>query len=238
MFVPKVARSGFIKKPWGWEYILIESKSVLVSYLSIDPMKSTSLHCHPTKITGYIVLDGSVEVEFLSGFKDFIAGDSVNFRPGLFHRTTAGLNGAIVLEIESPADKMDLVRLEDFSGRSDSQYETELCALNDEVYNIYIMYKEVLESAVSEPQDLLLGTCMVSCFHMEANDFIESMPNETIFSVIDKAIPMKNSLGSKSQVNLIDLGNVATVSVLKRLLPVLDFSGKYRFLTVNKIKPS
>lgn len=222
----------FVKKPWGWEFTLLESKDVLVSYLNIDPNKSTSLHCHPTKITGYIVLEGEVEVEFLSGFKIFQHGDSVNFRPGLFHRTTAGIDGALILEIETPANKRDLIRLEDSSGRSDSKYETDLCNFSNEMFQNYINLTEKLTIWTDTMQNLRMGRCLVSCFNMSSEEFLNVADDRTVFTVIDRGISIKKSFNSSPGSNLINVGNVTTVKTLKRMLPVLDFEGKFRFLTV------
>jgi len=123
--------SPIVKKPWGWETVIFTSPDVMISFLFMKANASTSLHCHPNKRTGYVVLAGEVEVEFLAGNKRYVKGDRVNFRPSLFHRTKALGEDAFILELESPPDKLDLVRLEDPSGRKDSRYETSLASVND-----------------------------------------------------------------------------------------------------------
>ena len=55
-----------VRKPWGFEYPLIETDEVGLWFLNLDPGASTSLHCHPKKKTGLVVLSGEVEVDFLN----------------------------------------------------------------------------------------------------------------------------------------------------------------------------
>ena len=39
-----------ISKPWGYEYVIHRvKKNLSVTYLNINPGKSTSLHCHTKK---------------------------------------------------------------------------------------------------------------------------------------------------------------------------------------------
>jgi len=113
-------------KPWGNEYVVCKNKTSSVTLLNIKYNHKTSLHCHPLKKTGFIILEGKVEVQL--GFYDkiILRGPSkLMIRPGLFHSTkTVSKKGATVLEIESPVDKDDLVRFEDDYGREDSPYES------------------------------------------------------------------------------------------------------------------
>ena len=87
--------------------------------LKIKKNHKTSLHCHPKKKTGFIVLDGKVEVEL--GFYEKVklkAPSKLMIRPGLFHSTKAlSKNNATILEVETPINKNDLVRFKDNYGR-------------------------------------------------------------------------------------------------------------------------
>ncbi len=113
-----------VSKPWGYEYLAYQNEKVALWFLYIGHDQQTSMHCHPNKTTGLILLDGEAEISFL--------GDSFNLKPvsktmirkGLFHSTKAtSENGACVFEIETPVDKHDLVRLEDKYGREGNPYE-------------------------------------------------------------------------------------------------------------------
>lgn len=113
-----------VRKPWGYEYPIFESDQVGLWFLCIEPGQSTSLHCHPRKKTGLVVVGGAVEVSFLNDSTTLGPADRVMIRPGLFHRSTAGSESeSLLLEIESPRDKEDLVRFADNYGRESMPYE-------------------------------------------------------------------------------------------------------------------
>ena len=50
-----------VKKPWGFEYTIFRNLNKLaITYVNILPKKQTSLHCHPSKKTGFIILSGNL----------------------------------------------------------------------------------------------------------------------------------------------------------------------------------
>ena len=114
-----------VTKPWGSEYIACENNTTATWLLKIKKNHKTSLHCHPKKKTGFIILDGKVEVEL--GFYEKVklkAPSKLMIRPGLFHSTKAlSKNNATILEVETPIDKNDLVRFKDNYGRENRSYE-------------------------------------------------------------------------------------------------------------------
>ena len=115
-----------VKKPWGHEYLMYESDKIGLWYLHIKHGKSTSLHCHPGKKTGYILLAGEAQVSFLNDSTTLGAISKLMLREGLFHSTKAlSEEGIHVLEVESPPDKTNLVRLDDAYGRKEQPYEGE-----------------------------------------------------------------------------------------------------------------
>ena len=115
---------NIVKKPWGYEYLVYENENVGLWFLYIAPGQSTSMHCHPKKTTGLVVLDGEVEISFLADKRQLKSLDKVMIRRGLFHSTKAiSDKGAFIFEIETPVDKQDLVRLEDLYGRASKPYE-------------------------------------------------------------------------------------------------------------------
>ena len=113
-----------VKKPWGYEYLAYENENVGLWFLYIAPGQSTSMHCHPKKTTGLILLDGEAELSFLADSRIIKSLDKVMMRRGLFHSTKSLSNfGSYIFEIETPVDKLDLVRLEDKYGRELKPYE-------------------------------------------------------------------------------------------------------------------
>ena len=108
----------------GVRYLAYENENVGLWFLHIAQNQSTSMHCHPKKTTGLVVLDGEVEVSFLADKRQLTSLDKVMIRRGLFHSTKAiSEQGALIFEIETPVDKQDLVRLNDQYGRVSKPYE-------------------------------------------------------------------------------------------------------------------
>jgi mannose-6-phosphate isomerase-like protein (cupin superfamily) len=115
---------NIVKKPWGYEYLAYENEHVALWFLHIKHTHSTSLHCHPKKTTGLILLDGKAEVSFFNNSTKLHPGEKIMIRKGLFHSTKAtDEKGAFVFEIETPVDKQDLVRFRDNYGREGKPYE-------------------------------------------------------------------------------------------------------------------
>jgi mannose-6-phosphate isomerase-like protein (cupin superfamily) len=107
-----------VNKPWGQEYLLFQNDDVAIWHLTIDPYQATSMHSHPNKKTGLVILDGAAKVSFLSGHEKLFCGEKVMIRQGVFHRTMSMTSSPLhLLEIETPVDKCDIVRLEDYYGR-------------------------------------------------------------------------------------------------------------------------
>ena len=52
-----------VNKPWGNEYLRDGCQWSATLCLQLDYDKKTSLHCHPNKKTGFLLLDGEVEIE-------------------------------------------------------------------------------------------------------------------------------------------------------------------------------
>lgn len=114
-----------VKKPWGEEYLLLENPHVAVWHLKIKEGYETSLHAHPGKKTGLVVLSGGAKVSFLSDDHKLFPGEKIMIRQGVFHKTRSVVGDVELLEIETPKNKLDLIRLEDAYGRAGTPYETE-----------------------------------------------------------------------------------------------------------------
>lgn len=140
-----------VKKPWGYEYLVFENDFVAIWMLQIIRKRKTSMHCHPKKNTGLILLSDNSTFHHLDGDIEIKKLDAVNIEAGAFHSTEAASslsinpiseNGVWVMEIESPPYKTDLCRLNDSYGRAGTSYE----GLNHMVFEP----KEILK--LEEPQ--------------------------------------------------------------------------------------
>lgn len=113
-----------VNKPWGYEYIAYQTDKVAVKVLHIKAYERTSLHCHPNKSTGLVVVGGQAIINFIADQSVLTAPSKKMIRRGLFHQTMAiSDEGVIMLEIETPVDQDDLVRLVDTYGRTNQGYE-------------------------------------------------------------------------------------------------------------------
>ena len=129
-----------VKKPWGYEYLVFENEYVAIWMLHIIRKRKTSMHCHPKKTTALILLSGNATCSNLEGEQQLNPQDGVFIDRGIFHSTEASNelpiiplseNGIWVMEIESPPDKGDLVRIKDEYGRAGVAYEGQ----NDMVFD-------------------------------------------------------------------------------------------------------
>lgn len=121
---PKDYRNKVVLKPWGYEYLVLENQHVAVWFLHIKNGHSTSMHCHPAKKTCLILLSGGALCNTFEHRNYLNSVGAVVIDKAVFHSTKALSEGGIdVIEIETPPNKTDLVRLNDAYGREFSGYE-------------------------------------------------------------------------------------------------------------------
>lgn len=117
-------RGVVVNKPWGYEYLMYDNPHVAVWALYLKYGHKTSMHCHPNKKTSLLVVSGEVVCTTLEGWLTRKIGEGVVIDEGVFHTTHAdSSDGAFIIEVESPPNKKDLVRLKDEYGRKDLGYE-------------------------------------------------------------------------------------------------------------------
>lgn len=121
---PESYHDVVVMKPWGYEFLVYQNDCVSIWFLHINKSHSTSMHCHPCKLTSLIVLTGDALCNTFR-HRNFISkGNCLILNKGVFHCTKAlSQEGINLLEIETPSDKLDLVRLNDGYGRSNHGYE-------------------------------------------------------------------------------------------------------------------
>lgn len=132
-----------VNKPWGYEYLMFENSFVAIWVLFIKYKHGTSMHCHPNKRTSLVVLSGNVVCSTLEGWIDRKEGEGLLIDEGVFHSTrVVSKRGAFVMEIESPPNKKDLVRLKDEYGREKKGYEGKNKMTNNLNKYIYVDFHE------------------------------------------------------------------------------------------------
>jgi mannose-6-phosphate isomerase-like protein (cupin superfamily) len=102
-----------VRKPWGSEFRVYEDEFREVWCLYIGPGRRTSLHCHPSKRTAMLCLCGNGALRTCTGVQYSLEpGVVLQIEPGAYHRLTAK-SAVRLVEVETPKDKLDLVRIED-----------------------------------------------------------------------------------------------------------------------------
>ena len=207
-------RDVVIKKPWGHEYLAYENDEVGLWFLHINKNHQTSMHQHPKKTTGLVVLDGEVEVSFLADSRKLSAPSKVMIRRGLFHSTKALSESALIFEIETPKDKHDLVRLNDSYGRAGSSYEGKKFETSKTKKDLWIQEPELGKSIEYE-----FANCILK---VETIDDIEVINNKNNYDIIAflKGGMIRNLDNTAHCVTM--PGDVGHGSIIKKVSTQLD----------------
>ena len=204
--------NNIVKKPWGYEYLMYENDKVALWFLHIKSGERTSMHCHPNKTTGLILLDGEVEVSFLSNNNKLTPLSKIMIRKGLFHSTRATSDsGAYVLEIETPVDKQDLVRFQDSYGRQGKPYE-------DSTYE-YPKADECVwleEPSSGQIMEYKAGNATLRLHNITDVNFFNSFEEEK------NIMFLKGGIITDYGINVAAAGHIVNTSVLKKLIQVFS----------------
>jgi len=135
-----------VRKPWGHEYLFYRGNGLAMWILHIKNGSMTSMHCHIDKTTVLIVLSEKVLCSNLKDSHELVEGDCLVIEKGTFHSTKAiSEKGAIVMEIEDPEKKTDLLRLKDAYGRELKGYEAqkEMCFDLSEYERVFLSDEKI-----------------------------------------------------------------------------------------------
>jgi quercetin dioxygenase-like cupin family protein len=195
-----------VAKPWGKEYLCYRNNNVAIWFLHIEKDQQTSMHCHPNKNTGFVVLEGEVELSLLRNTIPLKALDKIHIFRSRFHSTKAiSDGGAFIFEVETPEDKDDLVRLEDAYGREKTAYEGK---------NFHTPRTEdclMIPDAEISPKPFMFQGCEISHLKLMKTDLLDRKEEE-LFIITDGGI-----VTQKNQ-NIVWPGDVIDGKSLSRLL--------------------
>lgn len=201
-----------VRKPWGYEYLAYKNEVLALWVLHIAQGERTSLHCHPTKTTGLVVLDGKAEMNFIADSKFLVAPAKQMIRRGLFHQTHAvSENGVIMFEFETPVDKNDLVRLKDNYGRENSGYEDSTFELPKT--------EDCLKIDDSQPNTYFVGSSVVSILPVNKLSDLDSLKANDIIAFIRGGL-VKEVDGKKHLVTV--PGDVGYAEVVQHVSKQMD----------------
>ena len=200
-----------VQKPWGYEYLCYRNKDIAIWFLHIEKDKKTSMHCHPNKNTGFVVLNGEVELSFLRNSINLNSLSKIHIFRSRFHSTKAiSDNGAFIFEIETPEDKHDLVRLEDEYGRVGVDYEGEKFHTQKNAECVWI------DEPVENPKSIRVQGCRVKHLAItNKNQLLHKKENELFVITSGGLITDKNQ-------KIVWPGDVIDGKTLHRLVSSFD----------------
>jgi len=206
--------NNIVKKPWGYEYLVYENHQVALWALFIAKNQQTSMHCHPNKTTGLIVLDGQCEVNFFSN--SFVVNelDKIMIRKSLFHSTKSlSENGSVIFEIETPNNKQDLVRFDDSYGRKGLPYEGKEFEHPKDQACLWINEKYELNFTN-------FANCELTIYSVENIEFFHSFDDSANFVVLNGGITTDYDIALVNPGDIIN--NVIAkkiTSIFKNIIP-------------------
>lgn len=112
-----------IEKPWGYEYRVYDDVLTDAWAMRLLAGQRTSRHAHPRKNAVLLCLEGSGSLTTSDRSIPLAGQTVVRVAAGAVCRIAAGEVGIRLIEIETPRDKFDHVRLEDDSGRASRAYD-------------------------------------------------------------------------------------------------------------------
>lgn len=126
---PAYLKKKIIKKPWGFEYCFFSNRQIALWVLYLRRKQSTSLHAHIQKKT-FLINTQIVNFSDLNK-KYFINPFTIlEIDKKTFHQTSnLSQKDIIIFEIETPNNKLDLLRYRDKYNRNKTKYEKNI--LND-----------------------------------------------------------------------------------------------------------
>ena len=204
--------SKIVKKPWGYEYVCYrDKKKIALTFLNISFKKKTSLHCHPRKKTGFILLEGKAKIQlglWESTSKIYTPPSKLMIRTGLFHCIQSlSKNGVKAIEFETPVLKNDLVRYQDSYGRRSKPYEgksfIKSLGRNDIIFN---------KPSIKKSQNFTFGKINLSLeVHKNFKKILKNKMS-TIFGVLGGQVVDKKGRNILSEGDIIKLGTFKKLS--------------------------
>ena len=219
-----------VNKPWVYEYVIYSDKNkISITYVHVNYNQSTSLHCHPKKKTGFIILKGPALVQigiYKNNKKKFKSLSRLVFRPGLFHSLKAtSKKGLTALEFEVPYIKKDLIRFKDKYGRQDKKYEG-----REHTNKINSNLKKFLKPKKNLKNKYFIDDVEIIIEKKKNFKNFSNRDNNSTSSILDGAILDKN----KQQV--ISTGEIVKTKTLKVLSERFGLSKPILVLTAKKKK--
>tara|TARA_B100000767_G_scaffold260442_1_gene271107 strand:+ start:208 stop:912 length:705 start_codon:yes stop_codon:yes gene_type:complete len=218
-----------VLKPWGEEYNIFRNKKKLaITYLKLKKGEATSIHCHPRKKTGFLILSGVAEVQLGIYKKNIFKYKPMSIlvlRPGLFHRIKASdKKDLYALEIETPYIKTDLIRMEDNYGRKNIGYEsllkTKKLTKKDVIFNVPTLKKS---------NKYILNNIQIEISYFTNFKSLNSFDDKSVSIILD------GSMINNKNKTVITVGEIVKSYTLKKLFSFFKINKTILILRASKI---
>ena len=225
---PENYKNRVVIKPWGYEFLIFENEHVAIWFLKINYEHSTSMHCHPLKKTALSILKGEA---LCSGFENrlsMFSGNGLMIEKGAFHATKALTGGGVqLMEMETPPNKTDLVRMKDFYGRERRGYENLSEMEENQLTQFNHFYLEEPSGPIGEQYRSLQFELKIGTFS-NSKEFYDSMGivENSLFNICRGQI-------ISNCVLLADVGDVIDTEALRN--KELEFKDKTTILTYTRL---
>tara|TARA_B100000579_G_C22795360_1_gene836827 strand:+ start:63 stop:791 length:729 start_codon:yes stop_codon:yes gene_type:complete len=219
-----------ITKPWGYEYIIFKNqKKLALIFLKIFKKKQTSLHCHPNKKTGFIILSGTAKVQigiYKKNSRIYKSQSILVFRPGLFHSLKCISNKPLIaLEIETPFNTKDLIRFSDNYGRQLKPYEN--LSLTKKINSKFIKFKKPQKNS---GYSYKLDNMLIEIRNDKNYKNLFKKNEKSISAILD------GSIISNDNKKVITHGEIVKTKTLEKLSKKFKIKKDLTVLKVTKIK--
>ena len=217
-------------KPWGYEHVVYRDKKKLcVTLLNINFNQKTSLHCHPNKKSGFMLLKGKAAFQLGLKKKNLEIHTSPSKRMiarGLFHQLTSlSKSGLIALEFETPVDKNDLVRFQDVYGREKHNYEGK--KYTSKIDSKFIKFQK---PTLKKKQEFLFNNVKLSIeIHSNFKSILKNK-KDSIFAILDGAIT------NHRNISVVNCGDILRVDDFKILSKVFRIKKTLKIVKLSTIK--
>ena len=218
-----------VLKTWGEEYNIFRNKKKLaITYLKLKKGESTSVHCHPKKKTGFLILSGTAHVQLGIYKKNVFKYKPMSIlvlRPGLFHRIKASDKSDLyALEIETPYIKTDLIRMEDNYGRKNNGYE----GLHK---TIRLTKKDIIFKipTIKKSNKYILNNIQIEISYFTSFKKFNSLDDKSVSIILD------GNIINDSNKTVITIGEIVKFHTLKKLSTLFRINKKILILRALKV---
>ena len=210
---------NIVRKPWGYEYLVYQNSDVALWFLYLAHNQQTSFHAHPNKTTGLIVLNGDAEISFFDNKISVSSLEKVSIRKGFFHSTKSlSETGTCLFEIESPNNKLDLVRFKDSYGREGKPYE-------DSSFE-YPKQNDCLSIDTLEEQDILFCDCRLQIAKIKSITDFDNY-NDDI-----NVMFLSGGIMTDYNVKVINPADIVKIKIIKELTQVFNIIDPDTFVII------